>query len=170
MSHVTDSPHTLTRNDVKIENWVVTLSIRSTKTRKRGEGVVLIPLVKSNVTQLCPVYWINLVLHRYPMGPDSPLLSSRKLPKLTYNLFSRVFSSLRSIARVKGNFSSHSLRRGGASFMANHGMGVQEIMDKGLWKSNAVQDYILPSLQSCKRVDKKFSSFLSCFGGLGNKY
>lgn len=54
--------------------------------------------------------------------------------------------------------------------MANNGMRLQEIMEKGLWKSNSVQDYIVPSLQSRKQVDKKFSSFLSCFGGLGNEY
>lgn len=170
VSHITDSAHTLTRADVRVQDWGVTLSIRSSKTMKEGEGVVLLPLVISNDSRLCPVFWIKLILRRYPRGPTSPLLSSARLPKFTYSLFTRVFSALRCRAQIVGNYSSHSLRRGGATFMANQGMRLQEIKEKGLWKSNAVQRYIVPSLQSRKQVDKKFSSLLSCFGGLVNKY
>lgn len=38
VSHVTDSPHTLTRADIQVDKWGVTFSIHSTKTRKIGEG------------------------------------------------------------------------------------------------------------------------------------
>lgn len=162
VSHLTDSEHTLKRSYVKLESWGVVLSIRSTKTLKRGDQPVLLPIVKGRDPLFCPVYWIKYIFYRFPLlGQHSPLLSTPKLPKFPYGLFSRVFKLLRQQASISGNFSSHSLRRGGASFMADKGLSLQDIKDKGLWKSDVVLRYIVPTLRARKLVDKKFSSFLS---------
>lgn len=162
ISHLTDSEHTLRRSDVVFKNWGVILTVHSSKTMKEGGQSVLLPLVKSRDPLLCPVYWIKYIWYRFPtMGQSSPMLSTPKLPKFKYGLFSRVFRLLRRQAAICGNYSSHSLRRGGASFMANKGLSLQEIKDKGLWSSDVVFRYIIPSLEARKRVDKKFSSLLS---------
>lgn len=91
------------------------------------------------------------------MGQSSPLLST---PKLPYSMFSRVFSLLRKEALISGNYSSHSLRRGGATFMSNKGMSLHDIKAKGLWKSDAVNRYIVPSLEACKQKKFSFSSVI----------
>lgn len=157
VSHVTDSPHTLLRKDLHVHGWGIILDIHSSKTMKKGGEVVALPVVKSPNSLLCPVYWVTYMLQRFPRDPDDPLLSCIKLPKFTYGMFSRVFKLLRNEAGLLGNFSSHSLRRGGATLMSNSGMTVQDIKVKGLWRSNAVQKYMVPSLESRKRIDEKFS-------------
>lgn len=158
VSHVTDSPHTLLRNDLHLHKWGMVLLIHSSKTMKKGEEAISIPVVNSITQLLCPVYWTRYILKRFPCErADRPLLSSNKLPKFTYSMFMRVFSLLLKEANIVGKFGSHSLRRGGATFMSNKGLAVQEIKTKGLWKSDVVQKYIVPSLSARKRIDKKFS-------------
>ena len=46
------------------------------------------------------------------------LFSSPMVPKLTYSLFAKKFKELTIRAELKGDFASHSLRRGGATFMS----------------------------------------------------
>ena len=52
-------------------------------------------------------------------------------------------------------FSTHSLRRGGATFMRMSGASLQEIRERGDWKSGAVHEYLKLSLTERLSVDMK---------------
>ena len=49
-------------------------------------------------------------------------------------------------------FSSHSLRKGGATAAANAGVGIDAIQMHGRWKSNAVFSYTLSAIRARLRV------------------
>lgn len=159
VSHVVDSPHCIKRGDVEKFDWGLIISIHSSKTRRFTSSPVRLPVVKGKVFQYCPVFWVSHLLENHSMGLSDPLFSTKKLPKLSYSLFSRTFKLLCSAAGLKRDYSSHSLRRGGATFMSNSGISVSEVKDRGGWASDVVYRYISPSSMARRTTDQKFSSF-----------
>lgn len=157
ISHIVLSPHTLLQEDVKIQEWGVLLRIRSAKTLKHGSKPVMLPLVKRINSNVCPVKWLMYLLMVHPKKSTDPLFSTKKLPKFTYPMFNRVFKILCSNAGISGNYSSHSLRRGGATLLANAGVCRDDIKIKGMWSSDAVNRYIVPSLSHKVQIDKVFA-------------
>ena len=75
------------------------------------------------------------------------------LYKLTNSAFS---AKLRTLCDALGfpNFSSHSLHRGGATFLYSLGLSLVDIKGRGDWESLAVLLYLTESLQDS--VDKDF--------------
>ena len=53
--------------------------------------------------------------------------------------------------------SSHSLRRGGASYMLQSNYKIAEVKQRGLWKSNCVYEYLSLPLNQAMQRDKVFS-------------
>lgn len=160
ISHWVVSPHTLCREDLEMKKWGVVLRVRSSKTMKSSRGPVFLPLVKSD-SLLCPLRWCKFLLINYPVPLDQRLLSTPKMKCFSYEMFSRVFKVLCKKAHLLGNYSSHSLRRGGTTLLANNGVHVDDIKLKGLWTSNAVNKYMVPSLEHRKRIDVKFAELLA---------
>lgn len=107
---------------------------------------------------LCPVYWLKRLFVRFPMNSKAYLFSSSKMKGLSYALFHKRFRSLCKAAGLSGRFASHSLRRGGATCMANLGISVSDIKDCGIWSSDCVFDYIFPSDEHRRSVDSKVAS------------
>ena len=60
-------------------------------------------------------------------------------------------------AGLRGDFASHSLRRGGASYMSMAGCTVTQVKERGGWASDCVYKYIVPSLRYKVLVDKDFA-------------
>lgn len=161
ISHIIISPHTLHRSDVCFKSWGVVILIKSAKNRKRGSRKVEIPLVNSNCETLCPISWLRHLYRFHPRTESAFLFSTSLCQRFTYSKFCKTFKSLCKKADISGNFSSHSLRKGGATFMANIGLPITDIKDRGLWSSVVVFDYIKPSLDHRCKVDKIFSSCFS---------
>lgn len=97
---------------------------------------------------------------RFPRASSDFLFSSVKILLISYALFYKVFKKLCLSAGIEGRFGSHSLRRGGASFMSGVGVPLAEIKDRGMWSSSWIFDYISPSEVQSRRSDsnvaKKF--------------
>jgi hypothetical protein len=131
----------------------VTMTFRSSKTDQRSAGAVR-SLTKSGHGILCPVRGAL-----WALSASSEERGSFPLALLTL-CTSRLgtwgsgkgvrFSDIASIIKraaadigLDGDlFSTHSLRAGGATYLANQGVDILTIKFLGRWKSNAVERYI----------------------------
>ena len=86
---------------------------------------------------------------------DDYLFALNSVQMLTYNAFSKKFKTLILRAGLEGDFASHSLRRGGATFVSMLECPVSQIKDRGGWKSDCVYRYIKPPLHSKIRAERK---------------
>lgn len=157
---VVDSPHTLTRDSVEFTKYGLLLRICSSKTKKSHETPDLIPVNRLPDSKCCAVHHLMRLMRLYPMPVTSPLFSTPKVGTLTYSVFSKNFSYLLGKAGLVGNFASHSLRRGGATCMAELGFSISDIKRRGRWKSSCVNKYICESLDHLVRKDGRWASLL----------
>ena len=155
VSHVVLSPHTLLRKDIKIFKWGVLVCIRSSKTKKEP---FQIPISYGRKYSICPVYWLEKILKRYPRSSNDYLFSTSKVRCISYSIFNAALKSLTLKAGLKGNFSTHSLRRGGTTTLHQKGAPLPYIRERGQWASDCIYKYIKPSVSSKIKIDKKFST------------
>lgn len=133
ISHVICSDHSLFWSDVKFKKWGVLLCIRSAKCRY--SGVHEIPLASlPEANRFCVVYWLK----RLFLSKKGDVV----FPLLNYSNFRSMlkFSLLR--AHVHVHLTSHSFRRGGASFLSSVGVPINQIKVRGGWKLDCVKKYI----------------------------
>ena len=145
VGHVVVSPHTLRRRDVKFFRRGAMVTVNSSKTKQKGSAHK-IPLSRVEDVRLCPVFWLEKIIKIYP-GVDSDLLfSTGNFPQISYSIFNKAFKGLISISKVQGNFSTHSLRRGGTTAMRAAGVPLSYIKERGQWVSDCVFKYIKPTV------------------------
>ena len=154
VSHVVTSKHTLLKSDVTFNDKGFLVRVVSSKTLKKGDEIVYLPVVFAKIKSVCAVSWLVRFLHQVPKLDGEPLFSFEG-KGLTYNSFSRGLSKLLLRAGVVGNFASHSLRRGGATHMSMSGCSVAEVKERGRWKSNCVFMYIRQPLAYKIKVEEK---------------
>ena len=154
VSHVISSAHTLLRSDVMFNEKGCVLLVRSSKTHKKGAENFCIPISHGKDSSICAARRLKAMLNCLPMESSDPLFSAVGIPALTYSVFHKKFASLVTKAGLKGNFASHSLRRGEATFMSMQKCDVSEIRARGRWTSDCVFRYIKPPLSHLAKVDK----------------
>lgn len=142
ISHVVDSSHTLMVKDVKFKAWGFVVLVRSSKTDQLGSEVIKLPVYKIKDTRFCAVFWLKVI--RDCQGPQyrGPLFA---LPSIAYMSYSWFQSKLKKSARacnIKSHLSSHSFRKGGATFLASCGVPLNQIKSRGMWKSLSVFRYL----------------------------
>ena len=155
ISHIVDSAHTLLRSDVVFNDSGCVLLVRSSKTLKNGKNELCIPINLGKDKSICAVRHLRMLVNRFPKGPSDPLFSTASITKFSYSMFSKRFSKLISRAGLVGDFASHSMRRGGATYMSMIDCNVAEIKARGHWASDCVFRYIKPPLSHLAVVDKK---------------
>ena len=89
-------PHTLRRRDVKIFKWGAMVSVNSSKRKQRG-STHKIPISRSENLGVCPVYWLEKILKRYPGVESDMLFSTEKFTHVTCSTFNKSFKRLISI-------------------------------------------------------------------------
>lgn len=119
-----------------------------TKTRQSGGDPLVVPLAPIPGSKLCPVSaYINMI----KSVPASCLSPAFILPSSTGLgphpvLYDRFHIVLREFVSVLGldprNYSSHSFRRGGASFAFSVGVPGELIQRHGDWRSDAYKLYL----------------------------
>lgn len=134
--HFTKSPHMLKRSDVKFTTYGMCITLRSSKTIQFSEREVNIPVVEAKGSLLCPVKWLKRLFRYVKVHPNDPLFP------LTYSVFSRRLKQSLVTAGVKGNFTSHSLRRGCATYLSRLGLPLHDIKVYGDWRSLSVLLYL----------------------------
>ena len=142
-----DPKKQLTRNDITFNDRALLVNIKWSKTLQFGKREHVVPLLAQENSELCPVRAYKNMICLNPGHSSEPaftLLSKRgrKIP-VTYKIYQEKIKKLTSeIGENPACYSSHSFRRGGASFASQVGIERELIMLLGDWRSSAVDNYI----------------------------
>lgn len=153
VSHIVSSPHTLRRSDIKLTDWGLIVSIRSSKTDQHGSHPVRIPVNKLSLSDYCPVHWLVRLIKIQGSNHRGPLFALPSLPQVDYNWFATRLRSVVQAAKIKSKITSHSFRKGGATFMSACNVPLADIRSRGGWRSNAIFRYIDEPLSKKKSRD-----------------
>ena len=129
------------------------------------ERVHLIPVSKVKDRALCAVHWVSQHFRGMAALEDSHVF---RIPRRQGSIslpYSVYLASLRSLCGRAGllqaEFSTHSLWRGGATYLQLCGASILEIKERGDWKSDAVFDYLKASLKERLARDMRVAMILS---------
>lgn len=160
VSHVVKSPHVLLRSDLVFPpGGGMILNIRSSKTKSSGM-VHIIPIAELSKPKLCAVYWLKRWVYSHNHKPNEPLFTTPG--GFTYSKFSLALSQLVKASGIRSNLSSHSFRRGGATFLSSIGCPLSVIKERGGWASEAVFKYICEPTYVKMARDSKVSKIIDC--------
>ena len=146
-------------SDISFSSQAVVVDIKWSKTNQFGDKQVTVPLLANPKSELCPVSAIRQVISLVPpIKTHSPFIfktgTSHQL--LTYPLMQ---STLRVILAILGKdptkYSSHSFRRGGATFAHVIGMKGQDIQILGGWASECYKLYLHSTVQGRVKLAKR---------------
>lgn len=141
-----DSQKQLCRKNIRVfENYLI-VYIHWSKTIQFGDRKLDIPLVKIKDSPLCPYNAFTHMCTLVPAGEDDPafLLPNKKdVTVLTYPVFqNKLRDILQKCNLDPSNFSSHSFRRGGASWAFHCKVPSELIQYHGDWRSDAYKIYL----------------------------
>ena len=156
VGHITKSPHVLCVKDVEFTDVGLDVVVTSSKTIQFKQRVNRIPVVKSPGSILCPVGVLRRYLSMSKKSPTSTLFG------YSYTSYSEKFKSLCSIIGLEGHYSTHSVRRGSASYLASF-LPIHDVKCYGDWRSWAVLLYLSDTYSSRVTKDKLVASHLSEF-------
>ena len=157
ISNAVVSDHSILRSDLMFNSKGCMFGVRSSKTTTKSGPTQYLPVMLADDPDICAVRWLRKFLAHHPVM-DSDQLFSVEGKGLTYNVFSNRFKNLLSKAGIEGNYASHSLRRGGATYMSMIDCTVPEIKARGGWKSDCVYRYIRQPMSHKLKVEKLVSS------------
>lgn len=146
-SQITNSDSVLRRKDFKIFPWGMLLYIRKSKTIQFQERVLIIPISRCPDIKLCAVYWTEKHFNEVTADPTSPAFL---VPTSNINYVPLSYANYQGMLKLFANkagidpelVSSHSLRRGGCTYLASCGATLEEIKHRGDWVSDAVFTYL----------------------------
>lgn len=148
------------RDDIVFENNMLFVTFRKTKTRQSGEGLV-VPLAQVPGSCLCPVSAYNNMLRLVPAAPGSPAFILPDGSPIVYKDFHKILRGCLSILGLDAQkFSSHSFRRGGATFSFACGLPSECIQSQGDWRSDAYKLYIDINAKQRVVVAKTLAKFM----------
>lgn len=162
---VTSSDSTLLRSDFSFFHWGMIIKLRRSKTIQFSERELLIPVARTSNKDLCAVYWCEKHFLQVDLPTTEPAFqvpSPDGFQPLPYRALQSAIKFFCSKAGLQErDFSSHSLRRGGATFLAIQGATIQDIRVRGDWSSDCVYKYIQQPLSQRIMSDMKVAVFLS---------
>ena len=157
-------PHALKRCNVKFTVEGMTVRVVSSKTDQFGDKPREIVVTENSASVLCPVAWLKrLCLIAKPHTSDCVFRVKvvGGTSPMSYSWLRRKLSDVVSKAGLSGTgISTHSFRRGSASFMSGIGYELSDVKRRGGWASNTVLEYIdeLPGNDWLK--DSRFANHL----------
>jgi integrase len=158
----------LTVKDVFRYKWGTHLVISRSKTIQYRQRIHNVFMANMATTKFCVSHYINMLMALVVyQSPNSHLLSysvGGKSKHATYRWFSAKLKKL----CIKLNLpalTSHSMRRGGASALAEAGISLQDLQELGDWRSMQVLEYLERSTSSRVALDvtmsrKLFGAFM----------
>ena len=155
-SHVSVSPHTMRLEDVKFWDGGMDITVHSSKTIQYHERSQKIPVVQSSGSPLCPVEPLAIFVRRSGLSPRDCLFP------YTYKSFSAKLHTSCAKAGLRGDFATHSLRRGSATYLSTF-LPLHEVKCYGDWRSLAVLLYISDNYGARRNKDKLVASRLAAY-------
>ena len=144
--------------DISYHNWGVMLSVHRTKTICFGERVLEIPLAVIPSSIFCVKFYALCLMSmvNYPTHQSHLLTYVRgnQNYKCTYQWFSNKLSSACKVLGLN-MYTSHSLRRGGVTALANAQVPLHDVKVIGDWKSLSVLLYLDRTLESKIDLDRR---------------
>ncbi|CAC5418430.1 unnamed protein product [Mytilus coruscus] len=161
-----DAGKHLSRQDIVFQTSGTLLRIRKSKTIQFANRLLEIPLPRILNSPLCPSQALLLHVKMIPaVSCPSPAflhISKGTTVPLTYSTFLHMLKhSLSQLKLDTSGYSSHSFRRGGATFALECGVSSDLIQAQGDWKSEAYKGYLDPSFSHKQQVMNAFASALS---------
>jgi len=154
-------PKFLLRGDVLIEQHKLLVKMKWTKTIQFGQRVLSSPLVRVKSSPLCPVASFKDMISKIPAGPGSPLFVLKSGKPVTYNMYLKKLREILSKCDVDPNsYSTHSFRRGFASFAFRLNVSADKIQLLGDWSSDAYKKYLHMSLEDKVDIAKFISEHI----------
>ena len=134
------------RSDVVISDDVAKVYVGWSKTNQFGQRLLCLPLVSIPNSPLCPLTAFEHMSRMLPLQAHFPafmVLNRGHLQPLSYPAFQAYFRCLISLTgRDSGEFSTHSLHRGGASWAYRNNVDVDLIQLHGDWASDCYKKYL----------------------------
>ena len=154
VSHVTASPHTMRIKDIRFWRGGMDVWVHSSKTIQYRERSQRIPVTEAGASPLCPVIALRAYIKAAGLKQQDVVFS------YTYKSFNAKLKDCIAKAGLKGDFASHSIRRGSASYLASF-LPLHEVKRYGDWKSLAVLLYISDNYSSRRAKDALVARQLS---------
>ena len=130
--------------------------IRSSKTIQFRERTIVVPVLVSPNSLLCPCRFLHSYMAWAMLKPEDLLFP------YTYNMFASRLQRLCKQAGLVGVYSTHSLRRGAATFLSKF-LPLHDVKAYGDWKSWAVLLYISDNYANRRLKDKVVARELSAY-------
>lgn len=140
----------LQRADIVRGSQSLAVIFKWSKTIQCKERVLAIPLVPLPHTNICPVAAVQRMCALVPLSPTDPAFAIKRAGKVVAlsqgNFQEFIKTSVAKIGLDPTLFSSHSLRRGGASWANHVGCTAEQIRHFGDWRSDCFSIYIESNL------------------------
>lgn len=159
-----DGSRQLTRGDLVISKQLILVNIKWSKTNQLGKKKLLLPLIKIPGSSICPITWIRYMIQRVPAPSNAPLFclpQKNGLTPLTYSQLNTQLKTWISDIGLNGHrYSSHGIRRGGATWANKVNISSLAIKNWGDWASSAYELYIQNDLENRLKALIAFSKDL----------
>ena len=155
----------LTRADVICGSSSMLIRKRWAKTIQYGQRALVIPIYSIQGSVLCPVKAYTRMCALVPSHSKAPAFAvpcSKGCSPYTYWRWQgKLKDTLRLIGRNPNKFSSHSFRRGGATFAFKAGASAEMVKILGDWRSDSFRRYLHLPLQTKTQVAKRIRDAIS---------
>jgi hypothetical protein len=163
-----DGEKQVRRADVLIGQNCLLVSFRWTKTIQFGQRVLQVPLLAMPQSCLCPVRAYQNMVKLNPASPSDPAFNLKRRNKVTavpYPFMQKFLKTCVNQIGLDGSkFSSHSFRRGGATWAFKSQVPSELIKVQGDWASQAYMRYLDFSLEQRALVAKQMIHHISLLG------
>ena len=160
-----DQAKHLTRADIEINSTSIVVSLRWTKTNQHGDKVFKIPIISCPEAPLDPTALFTQFNNKLKVFPQDPCFSfylHHKHFVLTHaDLTSMLKLFLNACGESSAEYSTHSIRRGGATLFHMAGVPSHDIQAHGTWQSEAFKRYIDVPLKQRLRPTRMVFAYLS---------
>lgn len=153
----------LKRLSVRFTNYGFVVSIANSKTRQYRERMLEI-LVCAGGGILCAPALLKSFIDSHRSPPEASLLSYLQEGNMIPIRYSYALPALKrwsSKAGLDKNVGLHSLRRGAATLMSLTGLNLEDIKERGDWRSLAVLSYLCYPMDRKVAIDNKVTWMVS---------
>lgn len=160
-----DDPHIILRSDVEFTDDFAVITVHSSKTRKKGDDPLRIPVRRISNYKFC--LYSRLVEHfrQFPVGGDSPIVLKPTRYGLKPLMYREVLEFLKAGAGHLGidakRVGLHSLQRSGAMHLYTLGVPLNDIRLVGDWRSLAVLVYLSAPFSRLLQIEQLSAAALN---------
>ena len=159
-----DLRRTLLRRHVHVDTAsnMVYIHVTFAKTIQFGNRDLVIPIPGNSDPALDPVRHLQKLFSKVPCSPDAPAFSYAASQFITYSNFTTCLKKLLGLTGYNPrDYSGHSFRRGGASFLFRLGASILQIQASGDWSSQCFVRYLHVSEEERLRVQQLVAKAIS---------